>query len=423
MPTRRVLVIAEACNPTWSSVPLVGYNFVRALAERQDLELTVCTNPRNREAIENDPLKKLAEIVYIDNEWVAAPLYRLASLLRGGKGGGWTIAMATGWPSYLAFEAQVYERFGRALRAGRFDLIHRITPLTPTYPSPLAARTRVPMLIGPLNGGLPWPKEYPELRRREREWLVPFRRAYRALPYFRSTYRTLAGVIAGSHHTAMEIPSSFKGARCYMPENGIDPIRFPLANGWRAPQGRFTFVTVGRLVPYKAFDLVIEAMAGSPRLRDCRLVVIGDGPERQQLEGQAARAQLTGVEFSGWLDQTAVGRTLAGAQAFAFPSLREFGGGVVLEAMASGLVPVVVDYGGPAELVGDAGIRLPLVPRAELVIELRRAMERLVEDHALCKRLGSAAVARIRADFTWEAKASQLVEIYGSLLGSMSDGT
>jgi glycosyltransferase involved in cell wall biosynthesis len=411
----RVLLIAEACNPTWSSVPLVGYNFARALAERDDLELTVCTQPRNRAALEADPLARRAEVVYIDNEWVAAPLYRVGELLRGKKGGGWTVSMATGWPSYIAFEWQLYRHFGRALRRGRFDLIHRVTPLTPTYPSPLAGWTDVPMLVGPLNGGLPWPKEFPELRRREREWLTPLRRAYRALPYFRSTYRNVAGVIAGSRHTATEIPTGFQGRRYFLAENGVDPARFPLAPGWPEPQGPFTFVTIGRLVPYKAFDIVVEAMAGSAALRACRLVVVGDGPERANLERAASAAKLN-VSFTGWLDQADVGRAMAAAQAFVFPSLREFGGAVALEAMASGLVPVVVDYGGPAELVGAAGIRLPMRPRGELVVELRAALERLVAEPDLCRQLAGAALARVRSEFTWEAKAARLVEIYHDLV-------
>lgn len=410
----RVLVIAESCNPTWSSVPLVGYNFVRALAERRNLRLTVCTQVRNRAALQTDPLAQLAELIYLDTEWVAAPLYRVGNLLRGGQGG-WTVGTAAAWPSYLAFEWQLFHRFGRAFRAGQFDLIHRVTPLTPTYPSPLAGWTEVPMLVGPLNGGLPWPAEYPELRKREREWLVPLRRAYRALPFFQATYRRLAGAIAGSRHTATEIPAGFKGRVYYMPENGIDPDRFPLADRWPEPDPVFTFATVGRLVPYKGFDLVLEAMAGSPVLRACRLVIVGDGPERANLEAAAASGGLTGVTFTGWLDQVAVGRLLAQAQAFAFPSLREFGGAVVLEAMANGLVPIVVDYGGPTELVGDAGIRLPLRPRRELVADLRSAMERLVLDADQCRRLSALAIERVRTTFTWAAKADQLVEIYRDL--------
>src|SRR5207302_992649 len=148
--------------------------------------------------------------------------------------------------------------------------------LTPTIGSPLAGLTDVPMLLGPLNGGLPWPKAYPELRRQEREWLVPVRNLYRQLPYYRRTYLRLAGVIAGSRHTATEVPRYFKGRRFYLPENGVDPARFPLATRWPEPQGRFRFLTVGRLVPYKGVDLTLDALRRSPRLKACEFVIVGD---------------------------------------------------------------------------------------------------------------------------------------------------
>jgi glycosyltransferase involved in cell wall biosynthesis len=410
------MVIAEACNPGWSSVPLVGYNLSRALADRSDLDVTLVTQIRNRPNLAADPITARAKVVFLDTEWLASPVHRLAELIRGGSGIGWTTGTAFGWPSYIAFEHQLYHRFAVDLRRGQYDLIHRITPLTPTYPSPLASMTRVPMLVGPLNGGLPWPKEYPDLRHREREWLVPFRRAYRLLPYFRKTYRNLAGVIAASRYTATEIPNWFHGRRYYLPENGIDPNRFPLAKGWPEPTGPFTIVCIGRLVRLKGFDLVLEAVAGSATLRGCRVVIVGDGPERTRLESYKQQEKLTGVEFSGWLEQSAVGRMLASSQLLAFPSLKEFGGGVVIEAMAAGVVPVVVDYGGPGELVGDAGVRLPLRPRQELVSSLRRKLEELIANPDECRRLGKAAVDRIGRDFTWAAKAEKVVNIYRDVL-------
>ena len=74
------------------------------------------------------------------------------------------------------------------------------------------------------------------------------------------------------------------------------------------------------------------------------------------------------VTFTGFIEHARVQDHFRQAQAFVFPSLREFGGAVVLEAMASGLPPIVVDYGGPGELVSDeCGIRLPMAPREELV--------------------------------------------------------
>jgi glycosyltransferase involved in cell wall biosynthesis len=376
----RVLLIAEACNPTWTSVPLVGYNLARALADRPDLDVTLVSHVRNRAALEADPIAGRARLAFIDNEWLAWPMYKLATLLRGGKGLAWTIDTAMAWPSYvLAFEPMLFQRFARPLHDGRYDLIHRVTPLTPTIPSPLAGWTDVPMLIGPLNGGLPWPREYPELRRQEREWLVPLRHAYQRLPYYSTTYRHAAGVIAGSRHTATEIPRTFRGRRFYLPENGVDPVRFPLASDWPEPKGRFRFLTVGRLVPYKGADLTLEAIRDSEALRRCEFRIAGDGPQRPHLEALVKEWHLEDcVKLLGWTDQTQLAEEFRRAQAFAFPSLREFGGGVVVEAMASALPAIIVDYGGPAELVTpESGVLLPMAPRAELVPRLRQAMEAL----------------------------------------------
>lgn len=414
----RLLLIAEACNPRWTSVPLVGYNYARALCERADLDVTLVTQVRNREALEADPIASLAPITYIDNEAVGRPIHRLSRLIRGGSGLSWTTGTAFAWPAYMVFEKMVHRRFADRLERADFDVIHRVTPLTPTMGSPLASLTDVPMILGPLNGGLPWPREYPELRRREREWLVPLRGFYKKMPYYRSTYLHLAAVIAGSRHTAGEIPADFRGLRFYQPENGIDPERFASRSEHGEPGGRFRFVTVGRLVPYKGVDLILEAMARSERLRGCELWIIGDGPQRPELEARVAGSALGGnVTFLGWLDQRELGRRLAEADAFAFPSLREFGGGVVLEAMACGLPVVVVDYGGPGELATpECGMRIPMSPRETLVPALAESMEALASDRGLARRLGEAARRRALTEFTWAAKADQVVTFYRAVL-------
>jgi glycosyltransferase involved in cell wall biosynthesis len=415
-------LIAEACNPTWASVPLVGYNFARALAARPDLRVTLVSQVRNRAALLADPIARMAQLHFIDNEWVAAPLYRLSTVLRSGNALAWTIDTAMAWPSYMAFEKELSHQLGRRLRLGEFDLIHRVTPLTPTQGSPLAALTDVPMLIGPLNGGLPYPEEFPELRRKEREWLVPLRYFYRALPYYRSTYQNLAGVIAGSRHTATEIPPYFHGCRLYLPENGVDPERFDLATAWPEPQGRFRFLFVGRLVPYKGVDLVLEAMGSSAALKACELLIVGDGPERGRLETLIKQQRLeNNVQLLGHVDQRRLSQEFARSQVFAFPSVREFGGGVVLEALASGLPAIIVDYGGPAELVTpECGILLPLRPRAELVESLRQAMEALARDPEHCRAMGAAACRRVREEFVWSTKAARIVDFYRQILGHNS---
>jgi glycosyltransferase involved in cell wall biosynthesis len=414
----RTLLIAEACNPAWTSVPLVGYNLARALSQRSDLRVTIATHVRNREALASSDLGRRADIHYIDNEWIARPIHRFARLLRGGDQLGWTIDTAMAWPSYVVFEWTIEKVLSARLKNGEFDLIHRITPVSPTAASPLAASTSVPMIVGPLNGGLAWPKEFPELIRREREWLVPFRGLYRWLPYHRSMYRHLAGVIVASRSTAAEVPPTFRGARLLHPENGVDPERFPIADAWTPPAGRFRFITAGRLVAYKGLSLTLEAIRRSAPLRRCELVVVGDGPERKAHEALIARHGLGDcVKLLGHLPQPALAAELRRSQAFVFPSLREFGGAVVLEAMASALPCIVVDYGGPGELVEDAtGIKLPPKPRETLIASLQGAMETLADSPDRCRRMGEAAALAVRRSHVWSAKAERLAAFYRETL-------
>jgi glycosyltransferase involved in cell wall biosynthesis len=164
--------------------------------------------------------------------------------------------------------------------------------------------------------------------------------------------------------------------------------------------------------------MIIEAMAGSPLLRTTELTVVGEGPERAALEQAVRHFGLEdNVSLPGWLPQNEVATALGDSQAFVFASVKDFGGGAVLEGMAAGLPCVVVDYGGPADLVGEnAGIRVPMAPRRELVANLRAAMERLVEHPELCGRLGLAAAETVRAHYTWDAKAERIVSFYDEVL-------
>lgn len=275
------------------------------------------------------------------------------------------------------------------------------------------------MVIGPLNGGLPWPDEYPELRQNEKEWLIPLRGLHSLLPYHRATYRRAAGLIAASRHTESRLPAG-AGHRYYLPENGVDPERFPIVDEWPSPVGPFRFITVGRLAPVKVIDLILHAIGGSDLLRTCRLTVVGDGPEKTNLE-QIAKdlGLLDRIEFVGWLEQKALSGWLRKSQAFIFPSVKDFGGGAILEAMASALPSVVCNYGGPAELVtSDTGILLPLGAADDLIASIRSAMETLATDHALCKRLGEVASRRVRDEFVWSAKAERIVAYYRHILAT-----
>ncbi len=400
-------------------MPLVGWQVVEALRDVADIHLV--TQVRNREAILRQGWHEGVDFTSIDSEAVAAGLYRLAEAVRGGANKGWTTLMAVTAPSHYYFEHLAWRRFKDRLKRGAFDIVHRVTPLSPTIPSPIAHKCKrigVPFVIGPLNGGVPWPKGYDDRRHAEREWLSHVRAIYKLLPYARQTRANAAAIIAASRWTWEEMPRAVQGRCFYVPENGIDPRKFRWRRAHTA-QRPLKLVFVGRLVPFKAADIVIDAAAPMLARGDATLEIIGDGPERAHLETLVRAHHVEGaVTMAGWLEHKLVPERIAQADVLAFPSLREFGGGVVLEAMAAGVVPVVVKYGGPGELVTpDTGIAIPIAPRDQLVTRFRAELEGLVRDPRRVDTLSAQCVAAVERSFTWARKAEQIATVYDWVLG------
>ncbi|MFA9480355.1 glycosyltransferase family 4 protein [Phycisphaerales bacterium AB-hyl4] len=412
---RRVLVVAEAANPEWVSVPLVGWSHAQAIARRTDC--LVATQVRNREAWLRAGKVEGRDFVAIDSEAVARPTTRLGNVLRGGKGKGWTTMTAAAALSYYAFEWKLWRMLGAEIAAGRFEVVHRVTPLSPTIPSLVLARgcerAGVPFVVGPMNGGVPWPRGYDGVRRAEREWLSYVREVYKLLPGYRRTRRQAAALLVASRDTWQQMPEKYHDKCVYLPENAVDPERFARVREHAAARP-MRVVFVGRLVPYKGADVLLEAVA--PLVREGRVCVevIGDGPQMAALRALVERERLgDGVTLAGWVAHEQVQDRMATADVFGFPSIREFGGGVVLEAMAVGLVPVVVGYGGPAELVTEqTGVALPMTDRAGLVEAFRAALAELAAEPGRVDAMSAAARRRVCERFTWDAKAAVVEQVY-----------
>lgn len=411
----RILILAEDCNPDWPSLPVVGYKYARSLSHFA--HVVVATQIRNKPNIEREGMGN-AEVIYFDTEKIAAPLYKLATFLRGGNSKGWTLQMAMNYPTYLAFEWLVWQHFRHELKHGKFDVVHRVTPMTPTIPSPIAEWSPVPFLLGPLNGNLPWPQEFTAELKREREWLSYLRQAYKLLPYYRSTYKKSAGILAAFNHTIADLPQSVQPKTINFPEVGIDPKMFNQPT--RPKREKMTILFAGRLVPYKLPEVVVRAFAKSKILQQHKLLIVGEGPERSRLEQLIADHNLAEcVELTGKKPQVEVGELMRQAEIFAFPSIRELGAGVVVEAMACGMACVVVDYGGPATLINsDRGIKVSLGNLEHLVNSYTQELESLVIDPDRVQRLGTAAHHHALQHYTWDGKAQKTLEIYDYIKGS-----
>lgn len=417
MKTPRALLIAESANPEWFSVPLVGWSLATAIAKEMDAHIV--TQIRNRDAFVRAGLREGVDFTAINSEAIVRPFWKLANWLRGGKGVGWTTETALASLAYPYFEYLVWKQFGPRIRAGEFGVVHRITPLTPTAPSSLAKRCAlagVPFVLGPLNGGVPWPAEFNRERRQEKEWLSYVRAAYRFLPGIAQTYRYSTRILAGSRFTLGDLPSKHKYKYIYMPENGIDPLRFSKTVQIRE-NGPLRAAFVGRLVPYKGADMLLESALELLRDGSMTLEIVGDGPMMDELRAFVHKHALEStVTFHGWVTNTKVQDILCECDIMAFPSIREFGGGVVLEAMALGVVPVVVDYAGPGELVtSEIGFKVPIGSRADVVLGFRKVLTHLAGSRSDVSERSGKARTYVQNTFVWSVKAKRLIEMYCSI--------
>ncbi len=179
--------------------------------------------------------------------------------------------------------------------------------------------------------------------------------------------------------------------------NGICVERFALP---RQPAGR-RVGTVGRLVREKNYPLLLRAVAPIP---DVELVLVGDGPLREELEGEAG----PGVQFLG--QRADIAELLAGFDVFALSSSTEGMSIALLEAMAAACPIVVTAVGGNTELIQHDVTGLVVPP--DDATALRAAIERLLTDRALANRLGAAAREVARQRYSVAAMTQRYEEMW-----------
>ncbi|GET44052.1 glycosyltransferase family 4 protein [Microseira wollei] len=420
-PTPKVLLVIEQCNPDWASVPLVGYNYYKEISKLVDA--TLVTHERNKQAIQNQ--KKHEKVVYTRESKFSKIYHNFVANIANRGRFNWPLYNALNYLIYAEFNHQVYEQFKDQVFRGDYDLVHAITPMMPRYAVKIVkACKKTPFLIGPVNGGVPFPAGFQDIAKQEFAYLNFLRAVGRFLiPGYRETYKKADKILAGSTFTLNMLKELFslpddKISLFY--ENGISSS-FLDAQPTPKDNNKVNLLFVGRLVPYKGADMLIEAIGkleGS--IKEKILVkIVGDGSEKGSLEAKVQKLNLGEiVKFTGWVNQEETLVYYRKSDIFCFPSIREFGGAVVLEAMACGLPCIVANNGGIGEYVTEeTGFKIEPISRDYLTQELTQKIHILVENEELRQKMSAKSIERVR-EFTWSEKAKKIVEIYHLMINN-----
>ncbi len=245
---------------------------------------------------------------------------------------------------------------------------------------------RKPLIV---RCGYPWSFNY--ARESEHRWKRGLVRVLERLAV-RAADRVVVTSAAAGEYLVRE--HGVDAAHVRIVPNAIDVARF--APDTAAAREKGCVVFVGRLAPEKNLRALVRAVG---RVPGARLRLVGDGPERADLEA-AARQAGADVEFMGTVTNEAVPPLLNGAALFALPSHYEGQPKALLEAMACGLPVLGADVPGIREAVrhGDTGWLC-----AADEDSLARALATLLGDGALRERLGHAARAAVEREHSVDA--------------------
>lgn len=406
----RVLIVAENTSALLGGEAILPLHYFRHFVE-QGWDIRLITHERNRAALEASFPQLVARTEFSPDTWVHRWIWSVGRFFPGSIRDhffGNLMGLVTGFQQ---------RRLARKLVAqGHVDLIHQPIPVSPTAPS-LLHKMGVPVIMGPMNGGMNYPPGYEDYEPSYARAFVRFGRAMATVVNHYVPGKPRADMlIVANERTRQALPITHPQV-IELTENGVD---LGLWTFRETPPDRtqaLQLVFMGRLIRLKAADFLLHALSllkqSRPEL-DVRLSILGDGEERGALEALTHELGLGDqVTFHGFLPQSICVEHLEDADALLLPSLRECGGAVVLEAMATGLPVIAGDWGGPADYLDEScGLLVAPSPRESFAQRLADAIARLADEPELAQALGRAGRQKVEAEYDWTKKIDVMSRLY-----------
>jgi glycosyltransferase involved in cell wall biosynthesis len=309
-----------------------------------------------------------------------------------------------------------------------FDLFHHITYANDWMVSFIGALLPIPYVRGPGGGAHRTPKglehEYTlggrlwEKVRSAGQWL------FRHDPLFIRGQSRASAILVCNWDSARKVPPKWSPKVHLFPVSGVSSEDLSLSSTVKSQTREFKVLTAGSLIRVKGFGLAVKAFKlFVDKYPDSKLTIAGDGPEKRHLRRLIHRCKLENkVKLVGAVPRDDLLSKMVSSDALLFPSLRDGGGTVVIEAMSVAKPVICLDIGGPGlHITEDCGIKIAPTSSQETAQDLADALERLYLDEALRVKLGEAGRQRVRELYHWDRLGERLMEIYQPILHNDPD--
>ncbi len=309
--------------------------------------------------------------------------------------------------SYLSYNLFSIPYILRYVRKHRIEIIHANNPISGFVGSAVKKLAGIP-LVYTMRGTIP-----DNIKARGSKLA-------RMLQMFEKRALARADLVTAITQHIVDSASDWYGRRinAKVIPNGIDLSRFQGANGnklrreFNIPAKSRVILFVGRLVKVKGLKYLFSAMSGIVKASpNTKLLIVGDGPIRQELEQQVDSLGISdSVIFAGL--RSDIKDFLSASDFLVLPSLHEGFPNVALEAMACGKPVVACRVTSLPEII-DKGIGILAKPRSSKALKL--AISSLLKKPALIKSMGAKAKLKSR-QYSWDRLAGIMIKEYKKLL-------
>ncbi len=403
------MLLAYHCNPRYGSEPAVGWN--RALDAAKHFDTWVISHGDNASDIE-EFVRANGQIPGLHFEFVHSPEWerRLLDTRR------------LHWLVVRRWHRRALQAAKRLHEEHHFDLVHQVTPASYREPGYLW-KLDAPFVWGPVGGihNLPWqflleagPVRAANEVMRNIANGVQLRWSRRV----KLAARRASVLLVANSTTRESIQRVLGKAGTMTCDVGIRQV-VPTLREPRTAGGPLRVLWSGDLEPRKALSLLLKALAQLPADIAFELRVLGEGRMECRLKALAKRMGIDAkIAWLGRLPYREAVEQCGWADVFAFTSLRDTTGTVVLEALGYGLPVVCLDHQGVHDIVTkQCGIKIPVINRRQVVSGLAEAFTQLARDSHRRAAMSAAAIDRA-GNYLWSQLGAEMLDVYQQVLAS-----
>ncbi len=412
----KVLVSAYACNPMGSlelhpGEDLTGWRLVHQIGRFH--EVHVLTHSYNKRGI--DPASQTApgSSVHFHFVELPRPLMGLYKIEFGQR------------IYYYLWQIKAWFEARKLHRSIGFDIAHHVTFGNDWLASYIGAFLPVPYVHGPVGGGQRTPRglmcEYTfggrlsEWGRNAAQWFG------RHDPVRRLCLRRAKAILVCNKETRNKVPKPYREKSVFFPVNGVSIEDFAVGSNPGPEPRPFRVFMAGRFHRLKGFALAVRGFGiFAGRNPGAEFVIIGNGAEEHNLLRLIRERGLESrIRMVKWLPRQALLREMRSSDVLLFPSFRDGGGAVVVEAMASAKPVIGLDSGGPGLHI-EPGWGFKIEPCHPIYVaeEIAWALEKLYRDRDLVRTMGEAARRRAAEFYLWDKHGERIQEIYKKALAA-----